>query len=82
VRRSLEEPELPTAQRVAKLKWQWAGHIARKTDGRWGPKVWRGDPAPVNAALVEPQPGGQTISNKSRGAAGNKWPRFVEFETP
>ncbi|CAH2235313.1 jg5883 [Pararge aegeria aegeria] len=24
------------AQRVAKLKWQWAGHIARRTDGRWG----------------------------------------------
>ncbi|CAH2251132.1 jg11818 [Pararge aegeria aegeria] len=21
------------AQRVARLKWQWAGHIARKTDG-------------------------------------------------
>ncbi|CAH2267392.1 jg27575 [Pararge aegeria aegeria] len=21
------------AQRIAKLKWQWAGHIARKTDG-------------------------------------------------
>ncbi|CAH2233520.1 jg10802 [Pararge aegeria aegeria] len=36
------------AQRVAKLKWQWAGHIARRTDGRWGLKVleWR----PVNAA--------------------------------
>ncbi|CAH2218259.1 jg1382 [Pararge aegeria aegeria] len=31
------------AQRVAKLKWQWAGHIARRTDGRWGFKVleWR-----------------------------------------
>ncbi|CAH2260562.1 jg18264 [Pararge aegeria aegeria] len=27
------------AQRVAKLKWKWAGHIARKTDGRWGSKV-------------------------------------------
>ncbi|CAH2240791.1 jg2491 [Pararge aegeria aegeria] len=27
------------AQRVAKLKWQWAGHIARRTDGRWGLKV-------------------------------------------
>ncbi|CAH2251142.1 jg11821 [Pararge aegeria aegeria] len=29
------------AQRVAKLKWQWAGHIARRT--RWGLKVleWR-----------------------------------------
>ncbi|CAH2243395.1 jg5200 [Pararge aegeria aegeria] len=31
------------AQRVAKLKWQRAGHIARRTDGRWGLKVleWR-----------------------------------------
>ncbi|CAH2235069.1 jg14552 [Pararge aegeria aegeria] len=27
------------AQRVAKLKWQWARHIARRTDGRWGLKV-------------------------------------------
>ncbi|CAH2244453.1 jg6769 [Pararge aegeria aegeria] len=31
------------AQRVAKLKWQWAGHMARRTDGRRGLKVleWR-----------------------------------------
>ncbi|CAH2243002.1 jg19445 [Pararge aegeria aegeria] len=31
------------AQRVAKLKLQWAGHIARRTDGRWDLKVleWR-----------------------------------------
>ncbi|KAG6445228.1 hypothetical protein O3G_MSEX003777 [Manduca sexta] len=31
------------ALRVAKLKWQWAGHIARRTDGRWGGIVleWR-----------------------------------------
>ena len=31
------------ARRIAKLKWQWAGHIARRTDGRWGRKVleWR-----------------------------------------
>ncbi|CAH2254810.1 jg15386 [Pararge aegeria aegeria] len=27
------------AQRVAKLKWQWAGHIVRGQDGRWGPNV-------------------------------------------
>ncbi|KAI8439764.1 hypothetical protein MSG28_013451 [Choristoneura fumiferana] len=27
------------ARRIAKLKWQWAGHIARRTDGRWGQKV-------------------------------------------
>ncbi|KAL0819971.1 hypothetical protein ABMA28_007968 [Loxostege sticticalis] len=24
------------ARRIANLKWQWAGHIARRTDGRWG----------------------------------------------
>ncbi|CAH2238869.1 jg13679 [Pararge aegeria aegeria] len=29
------------AQRVAQLKWKWAGHIARRTDGRWGLKVLR-----------------------------------------
>ncbi len=31
------------ARRIAKTKWQWAGHIARRDDGRWGRKVleWR-----------------------------------------
>ncbi|CAH2228333.1 jg27943 [Pararge aegeria aegeria] len=31
------------AQRVAKMKWKWVGHIARRTDGRWGSEVleWR-----------------------------------------
>ncbi|KAJ8706366.1 hypothetical protein PYW08_010992 [Mythimna loreyi] len=31
------------AKRIAKLKWQWAGHIARRTDCLWGRKVleWR-----------------------------------------
>ncbi|KAJ8709615.1 hypothetical protein PYW08_009619 [Mythimna loreyi] len=31
------------ARRIALLKWQWAGHIARRTDGRCGGKVleWR-----------------------------------------
>ncbi|CAH2266249.1 jg17817 [Pararge aegeria aegeria] len=27
------------AQRVPKLKWKWAGHIARRTDGGLGTKV-------------------------------------------
>ncbi|KAJ8735835.1 hypothetical protein PYW07_007455 [Mythimna separata] len=27
------------AQRIAKLKWQWPGHIAHRIDGRWGRKV-------------------------------------------
>ncbi|KAI8423592.1 hypothetical protein MSG28_012671 [Choristoneura fumiferana] len=31
------------ARRIAKLNWQWAGHIALRTDGRWGQKFleWR-----------------------------------------
>ncbi|CAH2238422.1 jg21126 [Pararge aegeria aegeria] len=31
------------ARRVAKLSWQWAGHIARRADGRLDTKVleWR-----------------------------------------
>ncbi|CAH2261189.1 jg17203 [Pararge aegeria aegeria] len=32
------------AQRVARLNWKWAGHIARRTDGRWGSKVLEGNP--------------------------------------
>ncbi|CAH2208667.1 jg320 [Pararge aegeria aegeria] len=62
------------AQRVAKLKWQW------RTDGRWGFKLeW--NPAPVSAALVNPQLGGQTTSNESRGAIGYKRPKIVDFGT-
>ncbi|KAI8440612.1 hypothetical protein MSG28_001831 [Choristoneura fumiferana] len=31
------------AKRISLLKWQWAAHIARRADGRWGRKVleWR-----------------------------------------
>ena len=31
------------ARRISKLKWQWAGHIVRRSDGRWGKKLleWR-----------------------------------------
>ncbi len=31
------------ARKICRLKWQWAGHVARKTDGRWARKVleWR-----------------------------------------
>ncbi|CAH2268404.1 jg6273 [Pararge aegeria aegeria] len=45
------------------------------------PRCWNGDPAQVYAVLVGPQRGGQTTSNESLGAAGNKWPRTVDFGT-
>ncbi|CAH2245461.1 jg8714 [Pararge aegeria aegeria] len=70
------------AQGVAKLNWKWVGHIAQRTDGRLGSEEMDGDPAPVNAALVVPQRGGQTTSNESLGATGSKRPRAVNFGTP
>jgi hypothetical protein len=27
------------AHRIGMLKWQWAGHISRRTDNRWGKRV-------------------------------------------
>jgi hypothetical protein len=27
------------AHRISMLKWQWAGHISRRTDNRWGKRV-------------------------------------------
>lgn len=29
----------PKGVAVAALKWQWAGHITRRTEGHWGRKV-------------------------------------------
>jgi hypothetical protein len=56
------------ARRIADLKWQWAAHIARRTDGRWGGKVlkWR---VPRDVALVGPPQGGPTFW-RSREATG------------
>ncbi|CAH2237416.1 jg11271 [Pararge aegeria aegeria] len=73
------------AQRVAKLMWQWAGHIVRRKDGRWGSKVQHlgnGSPELLSAALVDPQRGGQATLSASQVAAGSKWHRTVEFGTP
>uniref|UniRef100_A0A2H1WXR7 SFRICE_038686 n=1 Tax=Spodoptera frugiperda TaxID=7108 RepID=A0A2H1WXR7_SPOFR len=33
---------------VSKLEWQWAGHIARTTDGHWGRKVLEWKPRTGN----------------------------------
>ncbi|CAH2232387.1 jg15325 [Pararge aegeria aegeria] len=49
------------AQRVA-VKLEWARQTARRTAGCWGSKG--GNPAPVSAALVDLQSGGQTTSNE------------------
>ncbi|CAH2235482.1 jg8947 [Pararge aegeria aegeria] len=42
------------AQRVAKLKWQWAGHIVRRKDGRWCPKVLEWQPRTGKRSVGRP----------------------------
>ncbi|CAH2232298.1 jg21680 [Pararge aegeria aegeria] len=69
------------AQRVAKLKWQWAGHIVRRKDGRWGPKVLEWQPRTGKRSVGDPQRGGQTTLGASQVAAGSKR-HTVEFGTP
>ncbi|CAH2228324.1 jg4603 [Pararge aegeria aegeria] len=54
------------AQRVAKLKWKWAGLIARRNDGRWGSKVLEWRPCTGKRSVGRPQRGGQTTANESR----------------
>ncbi|CAH2226665.1 jg3174 [Pararge aegeria aegeria] len=68
------------AQRVAKLKWQWAGHIARRTYGHWGLKVleWR----PRTGKRSVGRPPTRWTSGESLGAAGGKRPRTVDCGSP
>ncbi|CAH2208231.1 jg27972 [Pararge aegeria aegeria] len=70
------------AQRIDLLKWQWAGHIVRRRDGRWVPRCWNGSPALVIAALVDSRRGGRTTLGASQVAAGFKRHNTVEFGTP
>ncbi|CAH2218225.1 jg26912 [Pararge aegeria aegeria] len=42
------------AQRVAKLMWQWAAHIVRRKDGRWGPKVLEWQPRTGKRSVGRP----------------------------
>ncbi|CAH2269361.1 jg14066 [Pararge aegeria aegeria] len=65
------------AQRVAKLKWQWAGHIARRTDRRWGSKVLEWQPCTGRPPTM--------WTDDIKRVAGRRWiqaPRIAEFGTP
>ncbi|RVE40575.1 hypothetical protein evm_014776 [Chilo suppressalis] len=52
------------AHRISKLKWQWAGHICRRTDNRWGRRVLEWRPANVVDDL--------------RKVAGRSWMRVAQ----
>ncbi|CAH2243397.1 jg5202 [Pararge aegeria aegeria] len=38
-------------QRVANVRWQWAEHIARRADRRWGPDVLESPPRSVKRSV-------------------------------
>ncbi|CAH2250334.1 jg3673 [Pararge aegeria aegeria] len=58
------------AQRVAKLKCQWAGYIVRRKNGRWGPKVLEWQPRTGKRSVGRP-PTGWTDDIKR--VAGSRW---------
>ncbi|CAH2238015.1 jg10338 [Pararge aegeria aegeria] len=72
MRRSVAELELPTelSQRVAKLKWQWTGYIARRTHGRWGLKVLEWRPRTGKRSIGRPP---TRWTYETRRVAGSRW---------
>ncbi|KAI8440150.1 hypothetical protein MSG28_001546 [Choristoneura fumiferana] len=58
---------------IAKLKWQWAGHIARRTDGRWGQKVLEWRPRTGRRAVGRPPTRWSLVK-----IAGSRWMRKAQ----
>jgi hypothetical protein len=44
-----------TTHFISMLKWQWAGHISRKTDNRWGKRVLEWIPRLGKRSVERPQ---------------------------
>ncbi|CAH2267521.1 jg22609 [Pararge aegeria aegeria] len=62
-------------QRVAKLKWKWAGHIARRTDGRWGSKVLEWRPRTGKRSVGRPQ---TRWTDDIKRVAGSRWKQAAQ----
>ncbi|CAH2218499.1 jg3196 [Pararge aegeria aegeria] len=58
------------AQRINKLKWQWAGHVCRRTDGRWAILVLEWSRESVSAVWDDLQPAGRMTFKRWLEAAG------------
>ncbi|CAH2237359.1 jg12073 [Pararge aegeria aegeria] len=70
------------AQRVVKLKWQWAGHIARRIAGRWGLKVLEWRPRTGKRSVGRPPTQWKDEIRRVTGAAGGgPGPWIVELPT-
>ncbi|CAH2235728.1 jg1544 [Pararge aegeria aegeria] len=63
------------AQRIAKLKRQWAGHIALRTDGGWGHKVLEWQPCTGKRSVGRPPRKWTDVINR---AAGSHWTQAAQ----
>ncbi|XP_069362032.1 uncharacterized protein [Maniola hyperantus] len=66
----LSENEIFLIDLKLKLKWQWAGHIVRKTDRRCGPKVLEWRPRTGRCSVGRPP---TRWTDDIRRVAGRRW---------
>ncbi|CAH2244743.1 jg24425 [Pararge aegeria aegeria] len=58
------------ALRVLQLLWQWAAHITRRTDGRWGSKVLEWQPRTGKRNVGRPP---SRLTDDIKRVAGSRW---------
>ncbi|CAG9118773.1 unnamed protein product [Plutella xylostella] len=63
------------AVKICKLKWQWAGHICRRTDNRWGRRVLEWRPRTGKRSVGRPP---ARWTDDLRRVAGSGWMRKAE----
>ena len=63
------------AHRISKLKWQWAGHVCRRTDERWSRRVLEWRPRLGKRCVGRPA---ARWSDDMRKLAGVGWMRVAE----
>jgi hypothetical protein len=60
---------------ISMLKWQWAGHISRRTDNRWGKRVREWRPRLGKRSIGRLQ---ARWSDNLRRTASRSWMRIIE----
>jgi hypothetical protein len=63
------------AHRISMLKWQWASHISRRTDNRWGKRVLEWRPRLRKRSVGRPQARWRDDLSMT---SGGSWMRVAE----
>lgn len=61
-------------QRISSLKWQWAGHVCRRMDGRWAKKTLEWRPRSGRRSVGRPM---TRWDDDLRVVAGSRWMRVA-----